>query len=191
MKRSLILMLILFVTAMAGCSEEPTPTQIASAPDKIGPPASAGIIMRGETAVGLTWVDVDAGLRVVIGADMDEYCAGIVNFDLVDFQNGTLPSGRIVSLMKGGNLQTTVWDFLEFDCSLFTSVSPIASGTSRLMGVDNDLQGTVVRNTNSWGWMAQGMLDAADGGRAQFNGFVRQQFGNDSGPKVVSQINLH
>ena len=190
MKQSLSLLLIILVVGLAGCGEEPAPTQIASNMAKVGPPTEAGIIYRGSSPVGLTWVDVDAGLRVVIGADMDEFCAGIIDFDLVDFQDANLPGGRIVSNMNGV-MQTRVWNFLEFDCALLTTIPPIATGTSQLRGVDNDLAATVVNNTNTWGWMAQGTLTGEDGGRVRFNGLLRQQFGNDSGSKVVSKINLH
>ena len=55
----------------------------------------------------------------------------------------------------------------------------------------NDVDGTVINNTNTWGWSAQGKLRDADGKAVRFNGFIRQQFGNESGPKVVSQINVH
>jgi hypothetical protein len=190
MKNYVPILLIFLIVAFAGCSHEPSPTQVTSVTDKVGPPTEAGIIMRGESPVGLTWVDTDFGLRVVIGADMDEFCAGIVDFDLVSYQDANLPDGRIVSNMVGA-MQTRVWDFLEFDCDLFTSIPPIAVVTAMLKGVDNDLEGTVVHNTNTWGWMAQGSLLGADGSRVRFSGFVRQQFGNDSGAKAISKINLH
>jgi len=190
MKRFLIILLAVAVLGLAGCSSDQSPTQVPDATQKDGPPTESGIIYRGETAVGLTWVDVDSGLRVVLGADMNEYCAGIVNFDPFATQTANLPGGRLV--MNGGaEVQVTVWDFLAFDCGLFTTMDPVASGTANLRGVDNDVQGTVVTNTNTWGWSAQGNLVDGDGHRVRFNGFVRQQFGNDSGPKVVSEVNLH
>lgn len=187
------LRLALLPLVFAACSEQTPVASLDDAPafNFTNAPAESGIITRGETVVGVTWVDVDAGLRVVLGADMDEYCAGIVDFDVVAFQNANLPTGRTVSILVG-EVQTRVWDFLAFDCNLFTTVAPVAAGSADLQNNDNDLAGTVVNNTNTWGWTAQGMLAwTADGSPANFSGFVRQQFGNNSGPKVVSKISLN
>lgn len=189
MKYLLTLFLVLTAFCFTGCSEETTPTQVTTL-EKTGPPMEAGIVYRGTSAVGLTWVDVEAGLRVIVGADMSEFCDGIINFDPLDFQDVNLPGGRLVT-NTSATTQTTVWDFLEFDCALFTSMDPVASGESSLRGVDNDVAGSVISNTNTWGWSAQGKLLDGDGNTVRFNGFIRQQFGNDSGPKVVTQINLH
>ena len=157
--------------------------------DEVGPPPVSGIVVRDGIPSAWTWVDTDTGLRVVVGADMDDFCAGIIDFDVVDFQDATLSSGRIIDLGKG-MMTTSVWDFLDFDCALFNTSDPVAYGRSRLLTVDNDLQGTVVNNTNTWGFMAQGRLMTSDGGTVQFNGYLRQQFGNDSGSKVVSKVQL-
>jgi len=177
----------------AACSEQSTVASLEDGPafNFANAPAESGIVVRGETPVGVTWVDLDSGLRVVLGADMDEFCAGIVNFELIAFQDANLPTGRIVSVATG-EVQTRVWDFLDFDCDLFTTIAPVAAGSANLQNNDNDLQGSAVNNTNTWGWTANGMLEwTADGSPARFNGFVRQQFGNNSGPKVVSKINLN
>ena len=89
-------------------------------------------------------------------------------------------------------MQTTVWDFLEFDCALFATMDPVASGRSKLITVDNDLLGIEEgdMNTNSWAFMAHGRLVSADGSPAQFSGFIRQVLGTNSGYKLVSKIVL-
>ncbi len=187
------LRLALLPLVFTACSEQSTVASLDQGPEFnfSNAPAESGIVVRGETAVGLTWVDVDAGLRVVLGADLNEFCAAIVDFDIIALQDANLPSGRTVSL-AAGEVQTTVWDFLAFDCDLFTTIAPVAWGSANLQNNDNDLAGSVVNNTNTWGWTAQGMLAwTADGSPATFSGFVRQQFGNNSGPKVVSKINLN
>ena len=194
MKYSLTLLLVFLLVGLTGCNEEPTPTQVTATIDKDSPPAVSGIIVRGETVVAVTWVDWEAGLRVVIGADMDEFCADIYDFDFFAYQDGTLPDGRTFTVGVGGNMQTRVWDFLEWECDLLTTIPPIAVGTSRLMNVDNSLAGVGEDDnfTNTWAWSAQGVLVGADGGRAPFNGFLRQVYGNDGvGYLAVSVINLH
>ena len=190
MKKLTTIVLIALVAMLAGCSEEPTPTQVSALADKDGPPAEAGIIMRGSFPVGVTWVDFEAGTRVFFGVDINEFCAGTIDFELMDFQDANLPGGRIVS--NGvGKMQTTVFDFLDFDCEMFTTIPPIAEGTTTLRAVDNDLEFSVVHNTNTWGYMAHGKLIGADGSPLNFNGFLRQQDGNNSGPKAIGKINLH
>lgn len=152
----------------------------------------SGIVVRDEIPAAFTWVDFDSGLRVIVGADLDEFCAGNLNFDLVEITDKVQASGRIVSLLKG-TVQTTVWDFLDFDCALFTTIDPVASGDAKLRSTDNDLDGTGPddRNTNAWGLMAHGRLENTEGDRMSLNAFIRWVFGNNSGFHVTQKVVLN
>jgi hypothetical protein len=158
---------------------------------EVGPPPESGIIMRDGVPTALTWVDAEAGLRVIVGTDMHEFCAGIVNFDIVEYQDAYLRDGRLVELGQGV-VHTTVWNFLEFDCALFTTVDPVAQGRSKFVAVDNDLFGIEEgdSNTNSWGFMAHGRLVSSDGERMQFSGHLRQVYSPDDRYTLHSQIIL-
>lgn len=154
------------------------------------PPPFSGIVVRDSDPSAFTWIDAEAGLRVVVGADMDEYCAGIINFDLIAYQDVNLSSGRIVSNMRGF-MQTTVWDFLEFDCDLFTSVDPVASGFANFRWVDNDLLASDNNNNYAWTWMVHGKLEDPWGSRMILSGHISRVFGAKSGFRFNSQIVLH
>lgn len=191
MKLILALALTVVFVALAGCVEEPLPTEATASLQEVGPPPASGIITREGKPVAYTWVDSDTGMRIVVGADMNEFCSGFNNFDIVPYHEANLPDGRLVSLGKGA-LQTTVWDFLVFDCALFTTEEPVASGRANFMEVDNDLFGIADgdKNTNTWAYSARGRLSATDGGTVQLNAFIRQQFGNDGGFKVIRKVAL-
>lgn len=155
------------------------------------PPPFSGVVIRDEAPFAISWIDPEAGLRVIIGADMDEFCADTFNFDLIAFQDVNLPSGRIVSNMSA-IMQTTVWDFLEFDCAMFTTIDPVASGFAKLRGLDNDLTGSVVNNTNAWTWMVHGKLEDPWGTRMILSGHITRQFREGEPVTVLtSQIVLH
>ena len=165
---------------------------LSSGPVAADPPAISGIVTRDQIPAAFTWVDFDSGLRVIVGADIDEFCAGNLNFDLVEVTDKVPASGRIIELLKG-TVQTTVWDFLDFDCALFTTIDPVASGDAKLRSTDNDLEGTAPddRNTNAWGFMAHGRLEGLDGTRMSLNAFIRYVFGNSSGFHVTSKVVLN
>lgn len=191
MKASLALILTFLLIGLAGCSDDPAPTAVANF-DEVGPPAESGIVTRDGFPVAYTWVDFDTGLRVIVGADMDEFCAGLNNFDIIPYQDVNLADARVITLGKG-DIQTTVWDFLDFDCALFTTSEPVAYGRSKFMEVDNDLLGIGEEDnhTNTWGLSARGQLASADGGTVRLNAFIRQQFGNQGGYRVVRKVQLN
>ena len=180
--------------AFAACSEQSTVASLDQTPafNFSNAPAESGIIMRGERPAAYTWVDVDSGLRLIIGADINEFCSGIINFDLVAFQDAYLPEGRpILEILQGEDMQTTVWDFLPFDCVLFTSVDPAASGVADLVNTDNDLFGNAGdRNANAWTFTAQGTLTLASGADAQLSAHLVQSFTGNGRYNVSSKISL-
>ena len=157
------------------------------------PPPFSGVVERNDYPAAYTWVDFESGLRIVIGADMDEFCSGLLNFDLMAFQDVTIPDGRIVSNGIGEEMQTSVWDFLDFDCALFTSIDPVASGYARLRVLDNDLQGIAEgdTNTNVWTFMAHGKLEDPWGSTFNLKASSTQLFGTNTGYKVVQDVELH
>jgi hypothetical protein len=191
MKSILAFAMTFLLIGLVGCGDEPAPTAIANL-DDVGPPPASGVVLRDGNPVAYTWVDFDTGLRVIVGADMDEFCAGINNFDIIPYQDVNLPDGRLVTLGKGP-IQTTVWDFLDFDCALFTTVEPVAYGRANFIEVDNDLFGIEEgdKNTNTWAYSARGRLATSDGGTVRLNAFVRQQFGNEGGFKIVRKVQLN
>lgn len=169
-----------------------TAALLSSGPIAADPPADSGTVTRGQEALAFTWVDFDSGLRIIIGADIDEFCGGVNNFDLVDFMRVEPQPERVIERLSG-DVQTTVWDFLDFDCALFTTLEPVASGQARLRATDNDLFGIGDddRHTNSWGLMAHGKLEDSFGTDMNLNAFLRQVFGNPSGYHRTAKVVLN
>ncbi len=198
--RSLGSALALVAALLAGaCTDQATtPTTVAidnATHSGIGnAPEFSGIIVRGQATNAWTWVDVVSGYRVVIGADMNEYCAGVINFDLVFFQDINLSNGRpLLEVVDGDDMRTTVWDFLSFDCALFTTVDPVAYGYADLVNTDNDLFGTAPgdNNANAWGLRAHGILSYQDGSDAVFSAHQNLKFSANGGFNQTSKISLH
>ena len=164
---------------LVACTETQAPIDQQPLFDFANAPEQSGIVERGDGVWAWSWPDPKTGLRVVFGADMTEFCGGIIDFDEVHWADKVLPNEdeRIVSLDVSRDIRTSVWPFLDFDCALFTSVDPLASGTSTLKRTDNDLTGTPGANTNTWGFMAHGTLAwTADGSAAQFSFHRRMQW---------------
>jgi len=191
------LRLAVFPLVFAACTEsQPAEPDVDIAPhfNAQAPPAASGIVTRGGVPFALIWVDESAGLRAMVGGDVREYCAGVVDFDLVSWQDVLVAEDvdRVFQRFVGHDMYTTVWDFLDFDCAKFTSMDPIAFGTSTMRGTDNDVYGTTVHNARAWGLMAQGTLAwTADGSPASFSGHQRIHYTDAGGIKVTQEINLH
>ena len=192
------LLLALAAFVAVSCDQqpvEPTADQFSDAPTfKIedAPPFS-GIIERAEFPSAYSWVDFKSGLRLTIGLDMLEYCDGTINFDLIWYKDIYNPS-RWLGQGQGEDLQTDVWPFLEFDCELFTTVPPLASGVAYFRSMDNAYDGVGEDDnfTNSWGGHANGTLYYSDGGApAQLNAFIKQQYGENQGYRMHSKVALH
>ena len=168
------------------------------------PPEQSGAnVVRWEGGGAWTFTDWDAGILVVFGANMDEFCSGTINFDVVSFMEVTIPQGpdRIKQLVKGKDVQATVWPFPFFDCYLFTTVEPIAYGTVDLIYNDNDLISWARnnKNMNAFGMNAHGnMLSTASGDALRLNFVWHAIFRdyNDEDPgndffKEILKIDLH
>jgi len=191
------LRLALLPLVFAACTEsQPAEPDIDIAPslNAQAPPAVSGIVTRGGAPFALIWVDEQAGLRAMVGGDVREYCAGVIDFDLVSWQDVVIAEdvGRVFERFVGHDMYTTVWDFLDFDCAKFTSMDPIAFGTSTMRVTDNDVNRTTVHNAHAWGLTAQGTLEwTADGSPAYFSGHQRIHFTNAGNLNVTQEINLH
>ena len=141
---------VLFAALAVGCSESPidsaadvsaTSSDISSSMGKIGDaPASSGVAVRGEgpSFTVFTWIDSQEGTRVTIAADMADFCAGDpVDWDFLHFQT-VFRLERLVTRIQEDQRRTTVWPFTDFDCDLFTTVEPLATGYSDFLRIDND-----------------------------------------------------
>ena len=177
---------------LAACAESPTGTEspqfsIADAP------AESGIIVRGGFNAAVSWVDAKSGMRVIIGLDIVDLCTGPFTFDFFSFQDLNLPNGRIVEIVQGEDIQTSVWGFLPFDCGQFTTVAPLASGLSDMVVTDNDLFGVAPgdKNANAFGFRAHGSLTRPSGADAAFSAHLNIRFGNHQGGQVKAKISLH
>jgi hypothetical protein len=192
----LIISLALFV--VVSCDQqpvEPPADQFADAPTfKIedAPPFS-GIVERLGLPDGATWVDDKSGLRLIIGFDVVEYCGGTEDFDLVWYQDLYRNNGW-QGLGQGEDMRTSVWPFLAWDCDMFTTVSPVASGLADLIVNDNAWSGfdPDKNRANSWGKSVHGHLNYTDGGaKAVLSAHIQQVYSDAGGYKVNSKISLH
>ena len=177
---------------LVACTDTQAPIDQQPLFDFANAPPQSGIVERGDGVWAVSWSDSKTGWRVVFGADMLEFCSGIVDFDEVHWADKVLPqeTERIVDLSKKGEARTSVWPFMAFDCGLFTTVDPLASGLSVLISTDNDFYGSNNPNTNSWGFRAHGTLAwTADGSPAHFS-FHRQLVWHKGNPAQIKTQKL-
>ena len=136
-------------------------------------------------------------MQAVYAFDPVQFCQGNPAFEIVNIQNVSVPedANRINQLVQGDDLTTSVWPFTAFDCGLFTTVAPLATGVTDLVTTDNDLLTFLnpdSRNANAFGFMARGRLTLADGRTSQYNGITRCVWdGNDpTSLNCTDQIHL-
>ncbi len=171
---------------------------IAAIPALADPPPSSGPnVVRYDGIVYLHTVDEAKGLSAIVGADIVEFCNSFRGFDLVSIQDIQVPedANRIVEIAHGDDVTTSIWPFTDFDCGLFTTVEPVATGTTDVVNTDNDLE--VFNNPdnvnwNAYGFTAHGRLTAPDGSTMQLNVMSRcvwDGVDSDSG-RCASGINM-
>ena len=158
---------------LIGCSEEPTPTAVQEDPGNVAVKApgngQGAVVIRYEGGLALTYVDVNRGLRVVFGLDMNEYCVGIYDFDLVNIMEITNPADQYVvnQLINGDGVRASVYPLFPFDCEIFLATEPLATGYVKLVSTDNDLYAYFEENlhprVNSYKTTATGELYTPDG----------------------------
>lgn len=143
-------------------------------PAAADPPANSGpIVIRTDDEAAWFLPEEEAGMSVALGWDPLEFCGGTVEFDVLSLQEISVPedANRLIDLLKG-EVRTSVWPFIVFDCGLFTTVEPLATGYSDLVSTDNDLRVFLNPdniNANAFGLVAHGALYDADGDRKQFS----------------------
>jgi len=189
---TVISLLFLPIAIVTGCSEESAPSgfltdsstvEAAESLRKIqNAPALSGVVVRGEGPSGtvFTWVDAEKGMRVTISADMADFCDGDpVDWDILHFQT-VFREARLVTRIQEDDQKTAVWPFTDFDCGLFTTVEPVATGYADFMRIDNDFcrddprcNFTGGNNAKAWGMHGKGNLTRPGGEGAIFSGHFR------------------
>ena len=171
-------------------SQQPTTTgltfNIANAPPQ------SGIVVREDYEVATFYVDLESGLSVSIGVDPFEFCTGPAEFDFVTFQTAIHRDGRQIDHGMG-ELRAVVHPFTTFDCDLFTTVEPLATGMATIVSTDNDLFGTAPgdKNANAWGLTGHGTLVTPGGEFVQLSFNYRARYNNSQGYKEVVKVSLH
>ena len=161
------------------------------------PPAASGPnVIRFNDDFAVFNIDTRNGLSAVLGADPNEFCNGIVNFDTVSYLEVDVPEdANRISQKLSGHVQASVWPFTVFDCTLFSTVPPLATGMAKVKGTDNDLFVFLNPdnvNANAFGYNAHGALTDQSGNRRNFNLVFRAVWdGNDPSTfRIVELIQL-
>ena len=209
MKRIIMLFATLVIMlSLLGCSDQNAPlsllestssetSDLAKGP-KTSPGQSGPIVLRSETTMALFCADPDKGIAAVYGLDIVDFCNEIENFDIFDLKEVNVPSdvNRIIQLVKGKNVRTSVWPFILIDnCDQF-KIAPLATGTVDLVYTNNDVYpywSEKSKNAHVFGFTAHGKLTGPDGELLHFNSVHKYRWdgSNPATFKQVSKINLH
>lgn len=137
------------------------------------PPASSGIVTRG--SYDTAWVDIDtkSGLLSIVGVDIVQWCTDGAPFDTVYYSDKNLQDGFRLNTVEKGYVQASVWPITVFDCELFTSIQPLATGMANYLAHDNDYFGPQFceekNNANAFGHRANGTLYSPSGEARKFS----------------------
>lgn len=97
------------------------------------PPATSGLVMRGETVAGYYYTDDKRGYVVFYGWDLFAVCQGDPDFEISiwSFQVNDPPAEEIIHELLKGEVFTIVWglEALSDPCSYW----PLATGTSSVL----------------------------------------------------------
>jgi hypothetical protein len=186
------LRIALLPLVFAACTDTSTPLNETPQFDFANAPDQTGIVYRGASGGwGWSFADAETGWRVNFGFDVMHYCnTGEIVGDELHWADKILPGDefRLVSLNRFDEAWTTVWPFTAFDCGLFATVEPLASGYSMMQLIDNDWTGSERPNSNSWGWTARGTLAwTVDDSPAQFSFHRRLVWHKDAPAELKSQ----
>jgi hypothetical protein len=155
------------------------------------PPASGPNVVRFDDTFALQVPDFEDNKQVILGADITEFCNGVVNFDVIPFMEVTNPQDedRIKQLAKG-IVVASVWDFADFDCDRFLTEMPLASGMASFHLNDNDLNVFLRdnQNANSFGVKAHGDLFSPDGEPLKFQFVWHVVWDGVDGEKFFKEI---
>lgn len=137
------------------------------------PPSESGIVTREDREFAVFDVDEKAGISSVLGVDPVAFCSGTGEFEFVSYADKAVQNDLRSVRVGRGEVTASVWPFTVFDCSLFLTEMPLASGIAKLVDRDNDYFGLErcdeKQNINSFGYQAHGALYNYDGERKQFS----------------------
>ncbi|HEU4569170.1 MAG TPA: hypothetical protein VFS07_01220 [Gemmatimonadales bacterium] len=167
----------LTLIALAGCADPAgtAPTDEAAAP---GGPMAGATVTRTEEPFTWFLVDEASGMQVHFGRDVQSLCAGTgAQNDLLDIQVITNPVEALRQIRQvHGDVKTSVWPIGPNSCAYYNSTTPLATGMSNFRGTDNDVapfDRPDPKNTNAYGFMANGKLTGPDGARLIFQATFR------------------
>ena len=188
--------LALAMVAVAACADPAGTAPTDEFSDQSGPQAGAVV----KTEAPFTWflLDTISGMQVHFGRDIVSFCQGTGGDpDLLDITVITNPQEALRQLRKvRGDVKTSVWTAGANSCARYTTETPLATGISNFRGTDNDVapfNRPDPDNTNAFGFMANGKLTGADGGRLNFQATYRGTW-DGTDPATINQhtsIRLH
>jgi hypothetical protein len=160
------------------------------------PPASSGVVTRGSYDNARVDVDTNAGMLSILGVDVVQWCTDGVPFEFISYSDKLVQSGLRLNTLEKAELTASVWPFTVFDCELFTTVPPLATGIASYRLHDNDLFGDQFceekNNANAFGIKANGTLYSPSGEKKQFSMHTWGIFDCETGtlPLFKTKINL-
>ena len=181
--------LALALVAATACAD-PAGTAPSDEFTQDGP--QAGAVVKTEAPFVWFLVDTVSGLQVHFGRDIVSFCQGTGgNNDLLNITVITNPQEALRQLRKvRGDVKTSVWTAGPNTCARYATETPLATGMSYFRGTDNDVapfNRPDPKNTNAFGFMANGKLAGVDGSSLNFQATYRGTWdGSD-----VNSINDH
>jgi len=189
---------ILVPLVLLGCGQEPAAPAVSGTPafNYMNNPDNGNFrIFRYQGAMAACWTDPTTGLRachatIPLGGGGEPDCGLQSDAPPADNQEVLTDVEALrIAVNASGRVWITVRDLNRagdcFDAAL------VAEGWGTMRYTDNDALGTVVNNTNAWGFMASGTVTTPGGASLGYSGHARFRF-NQSTAKVLSlQVNLH
>jgi len=200
--RALQLAVPIVAAALVGsCAEQTGPTTPGSPPvfDFTNGPATPGSsgIFRFQDGFFSILVDPQAGLISFVGlrSTIAEFCGGLGQFDLMDFQVKPHSAGEVSSLILDGDAAVQIVGLAPPTCASLSGAPVLYRGTAAFHRTDNNFTATGLEGgrANSFGHTAQGVLDdLVHGGHVHYNEAIRFVINPRTGEVAVpvSRINV-
>lgn len=182
MNKSLIA--VAAAVTLTACTDAPTT-----------PTPEFGAVERSEGPLTVLLVDAESGLQAWHGWDVVARCqTGDGNLDNLSFQIVTNPQDALRQLRKThGDVQVSVWPIGANSCARYATETPLATGVVNFRGTDNDVSPFLrdnPRNTNAFGWMANGFVTGADGSRMRYQATYRGHWDGIDPASIVETTNI-
>jgi hypothetical protein len=157
---------------------------IAMDPGGGGGGSMGAVITRGERTLGIVFQDVESGLTIFHGVDIEEFCSGVVDFDVVDFKHIETPSEAkgLIRQLKGEDLRASIWPWSEWSCSRVQRTDPLATGLAKLVYTNNG-----GLKSRTWGYRTHG---TTDDGRTFSSSFQRNLLFDKNGGIKHNTVNV-